>query len=64
MIADSGVEARDVAGIGLSGQMHGLVLLDADGDVGQHNSLVLDASGDPVVSYFDLNEEDLKVAFG
>lgn len=29
----SGVEPSDVAGIGLSGQMHGLVLLDADGEV-------------------------------
>ncbi|MEG1754126.1 MAG: xylulokinase, partial [Christensenella sp.] len=27
------IDAKDVAGIGLSGQMHGLVMLDADGEV-------------------------------
>ena len=29
----SGVDAKQIAGIGISGQMHGLVLLDADGTV-------------------------------
>lgn len=32
-LAAAGVEGRDVAGIGLTGQMHGLVLLDEAGDV-------------------------------
>ncbi|MDD3243411.1 MAG: xylulokinase [Eubacteriales bacterium] len=33
VVAKSGVDKRDIKGIGLSGQMHGMVLLDADGKV-------------------------------
>lgn len=33
VLAQTGVEAADVAGVGLTGQMHGLVLLDEDGKV-------------------------------
>ena len=33
VIAQSGVTPRDIKGVGLSGQMHGLVLLDADDKV-------------------------------
>lgn len=33
VLAKSGVKASDISGIGLSGQMHGLVLLDADNKV-------------------------------
>ncbi len=33
LLADTGVDPATVAGIGLTGQMHGLVLLDADGEV-------------------------------
>jgi len=33
VIASSGVSPQDVKGIGLTGQMHGLVILDANGDV-------------------------------
>ena len=33
VVRDSGVAAADVKGIGLSGQMHGLVMLDAKGQV-------------------------------
>ncbi|MEM7532807.1 MAG: xylulokinase [Chloroflexota bacterium] len=33
VLADTGVDASDVVGIGLTGQMHGLVLLDEAGDV-------------------------------
>ncbi len=33
VLADSGVDAGQVAGVGLTGQMHGLVLLDAEGQV-------------------------------
>ena len=33
VIDESGVEAEQIVGVGLSGQMHGLVLLDAGGDV-------------------------------
>ncbi len=32
-LADSGIDARDLAGIGLTGQMHGLVMLGAEGEV-------------------------------
>jgi xylulokinase len=33
VLADGGVAAADIAGVGLTGQMHGLVLLDARGEV-------------------------------
>lgn len=33
VLDQSGINASDVAGIGLSGQMHGLVMLDANGEV-------------------------------
>ncbi len=33
VIEKSGIDAADIAGIGLSGQMHGLVMLDQAGDV-------------------------------
>lgn len=33
VLAETGVEAADIAGIGLTGQMHGLVLLDAADEV-------------------------------
>lgn len=33
VLSDSGVRAEEVKGIGLTGQMHGLVLLDKDGQV-------------------------------
>lgn len=33
VLADSGIRPGDVAGVGLTGQMHGLVLLDAQGEV-------------------------------
>jgi len=33
VIADSGAEARQIAGVGLTGQMHGLVLVDTQGHV-------------------------------
>ncbi len=32
-LSGSGIEGKDVQAVGLSGQMHGLVLLDQDGDV-------------------------------
>lgn len=33
ILGESGVSAQEVAGLGLSGQMHGLVLLDKEGEV-------------------------------
>lgn len=33
VLAQSGADAREVRGVGLSGQMHGLVMLDAQGEV-------------------------------
>ncbi len=38
-VIKSGVDPADVVGIGLSGQMHGLVMLDADGNV-LRNSII------------------------
>lgn len=39
VLIDSGVNPKDVAGIGISGQMHGLVMLDENGDV-LRNSII------------------------
>ena len=39
VISESGIDPYDVAGIGLSGQMHGLVLLDGNGSV-LRNSII------------------------
>ena len=39
VMTESGINASDVAGIGLSGQMHGLVLLDEHGEV-LRNSII------------------------
>jgi len=33
VLADSGISPDEIAGVGLSGQMHGLVMLDKNGDV-------------------------------
>ena len=39
VLADSGITPRDVAGIGIAGQMHGLVMLDENGGV-LRNSII------------------------
>lgn len=39
VMQESGVDPKQVAGIGLSGQMHGLVMLDGDGEV-LRNSII------------------------
>ena len=33
VITESGVDNKDIRGLGISGQMHGLVMLDKDGNV-------------------------------
>ena len=33
VIEDSGVDSKDIKGMGISGQMHGLVMLDENGSV-------------------------------
>ncbi|MBR4079488.1 MAG: xylulokinase, partial [Christensenellaceae bacterium] len=32
-ITQAGIDPQEIAGVGISGQMHGLVMLDADGNV-------------------------------
>ena len=39
VVRDSGIDAKAIRGIGLSGQMHGLVMLDSDGEV-LRNSII------------------------
>ena len=39
VLAESGVNSADIAGVGFSGQMHGLVMLDENGDV-LRNSII------------------------
>ncbi len=39
-----------------------IVTVDSAGGVGSYNSLVLDSAGNPVISYYDSDNKDLKVA--
>jgi hypothetical protein len=43
------------------GNDESIVTADSDGNVGTHASLILDAAGHPVVSYYDSDSDDLKV---
>ena len=40
VITESGVDNKDIRGLGISGQMHGLVMLDTDGNVLRRLSLI------------------------
>jgi hypothetical protein len=45
-----------------SGANESIKTVDADGNVGQWTSLVLDGSGNPVIAYYDGTTHDLKLA--
>ena len=54
VLRDSGVDAADVKGLGISGQMHGLVLLDEEGEeisLQRGRTYMVIGDDDTVVSY-------------
>jgi xylulokinase len=53
VLAKSGVVGRDIRGIGLSGQMHGLVLLDRTGSVIRPSLIWCDQRSQPQVDFIN-----------
>src|SRR4029453_4299504 len=53
VLALAGAEGGDVRGIGLSGQMHGLTLLDRDGDVIRPALIWCDQRSQPQVDFIN-----------
>ena len=43
-------------------QYNRLGTVDSTGDVGQDNALVVDSNGNPIISYYDTSNQDLKLA--
>ncbi len=53
VMAEAGVSARDIAGVGLSGQMHGLVLLDSSHAVIRPSLIWCDQRSQPQVDWIN-----------
>jgi xylulokinase len=53
VLATSGVAGRDIRGIGLSGQMHGLVILDRSGSVIRPSVIWCDQRSQPQVDFIN-----------
>jgi hypothetical protein len=56
-----GAAFGDVSGCGscTTGASHSL---DTEGNVGRHSSVAISDDGNPIVSYYDDDQDDLKVA--
>src|SRR5579862_1626735 len=61
VIAQAGVSAADVRGIGLSGQMHGLVILGEDGAVIRPSLIWCDQRSQPQVDFINHRFGEKKV---
>ncbi|HCC58721.1 MAG TPA: xylulokinase [Solibacterales bacterium] len=53
MLAQAAIDPAEIRGIGLSGQMHGLVLLDADGEVIRPSLIWCDQRSQPQVDFIN-----------
>ena len=53
VLAQTAIDAGEIRGIGLSGQMHGLVLLDADGEVIRPSLIWCDQRSQPQVDFIN-----------
>src|SRR5947209_7634369 len=53
VLAEAAVDAGEIRGIGLSGQMHGLVLLDAAGEIIRPSLIWCDQRSQPQVDFIN-----------
>jgi xylulokinase len=60
-LAQAGISGRDVGGVGLSGQMHGLVILDEDNCVIRPSLIWCDQRSQPQVDYINRTVGTAKV---
>ncbi|MEM7341179.1 MAG: hypothetical protein AAF467_21165, partial [Actinomycetota bacterium] len=50
-----------IAGLAVRAEADSITTPDTDGNLGWESSLVLDAAGNPIVAYYEVNSGDLKV---